>query len=269
MDNTKCKEFSKKKYRGKIRKLVDKQIDTFFEIENLGIEVNKKYKKGDNVKLSKNHYLHGIGKSESAIDFVSKNGILSKEATGDFGNHAFQFVVGLWRVKEDVLLKDYIKNYSGIDVKYEDTNELVPYNELDNFVEKMKDVDHWLWKAESSMEIRFMPSLARNINQVGFILDMTSNMAQQLLINDINSINYDKSISNKFLRKDLRKNFFDNKDNTFLKRASYVIFGVNKCFIEGIVVGRNYENDESKLKELKNKFPNCYICNLDGEIIVE
>ena len=57
-----------------------------------------KYKIGDDVKLSTSHYLHGIGNNEKIADFIAEHGILSKEATGDLGNHAFQFVVGLWKV---------------------------------------------------------------------------------------------------------------------------------------------------------------------------
>ena len=75
-----------------------------------------------------------------------------------------------------------------MDVKYEKSYCLVPYGKLDEFVEKMKDVDHFKWEAESSMEIRFMPSLARDINQYGFILDISSNEAQSLIENDINSV---------------------------------------------------------------------------------
>jgi len=269
MNSIECKKYSKQKYRGNIRVLVNKQIDKFFEIENSNYKLEQhNYKIGDNVILDKYNYLHGIGKNENAIDFVAENGILSKEATGDLGNHAFQFVVGLWRVKNKITLQDYIKNYSGIIAKYNNINEQVPYGKIDEFVEKMKDVDHWLWKSESSMEIRFMPSLARNINQIGFILDLSSDDARELIKNDINDVNYNKKISNNFIKKDLRKkDFFNNKDNAFLERASYVIFGINKCFIEGIIVGRDYENDNDKLSMLKKKFPNCYICNLDGEVI--
>ena len=271
MNSIECKKYSAKKYRGKVRKLVDEQIDSFFKIENSDFILDRhSYKVGDKVILDKHNYLHGIGKNNNVIDFVAENGILSKEATGDLGNHAFQFVVGLWRVKETITLGNYIKNYSGIIAKYNNINRQVPYGKLDDFVEKMKDIDHWLWKAESSMEIRFMPSLARNINQVGFILNLCSNEGKRLLKNDINASDYDKRISNNFIKRELRKkDFFNNKDNSFLERASYVIFGINKCFIEGIVVGRNYEKDSGKLKELKDMFPNCYICNLDGKVISE
>lgn len=271
MDRLECKKYSSEKYDGVIEKLINSQIDKFFDIEESNFELeNHKYKIGDDVKLSTHHFLHGIGKNSEIAYFISKNGILSKEATGDMGNHAFQFVVGLWRVKKDnTLLVDYIKNYSGMVVKYNDEVKQIPYKKLDNFVEEMRSVDHWLWKAESSMEIRFMPSLARDVNQIGFILNLNSQEGKSLLKNDINGVNFDKQISDNFIRSDLRGNFFNNKDNTFLDRASYVIFGLNKCFIEGIVVGRIIEKDNDLLKKLKELYPKSYICNLDGKIIRE
>ncbi len=270
MNKDECIELANSKYNGKAKDVIVKQIDNFFDIEESKFILSKnKYNVGDYVRLTSDNYLHGIGKNETSIKFVSENGILSKEATGDFGNHAFRFVVGLWRVKEDILLSDYIRNYSGIIAKYNDVNEQVPYGKLDEFVDKMRNVDHFLWKAESSMEVRFMPSLARDINQIGFILNLGSSYGKKLLKNDINGKKYDKKISDNFLREDLRGNFFDNKDNAFLERASYVVFGINKCFIEGIIVGRKYESDGDKISDLKELFPNSYICNLDGMVICE
>ena len=262
-----CKKYSKKLYRGKTKNIVDKQIDLFFEIEEK-VKVKKhKYKIGDKVILNKNNYLHGIGNNVDNINFIAEKGILSKESTGLFGNHAFRFVVGLWKVKGKISLEEYIENYSGIVAHVNNKNWQVPYKKLDEFVETLRNVDHWKWSAESSMEIRFMPSLARNINQVGFIFNLESENAQKLLKNDINSNDFDKSISDNFLRKDLRKKFFNDKTNDFLERASYVIFGINKCFIEGIIVGRNIEKDKDKINDLKLLFPESYICNLDGKII--
>ena len=64
-----------------------------------------------------------------------------------------------------------VKHYC---VKYNGKYEMVPYGQLDKFVEKMRKIPHWSWEAESSMEIRFMPSLARDINEIGFILNLNN-----------------------------------------------------------------------------------------------
>ncbi len=37
---------------------------------------------------------------------------------------------------------------------------------------------------------------------------------------------------------------------------------------KGIIVSRNKENDDEYLNVLINLFPNCYICNLDGKVIM-
>lgn len=269
MNIEECKKYSKKLYKGKTKNIVDKQIDNFFEIEQKVKENKHTYKVGDKVILNSHNYLHGIGNNIDSVGFISRKGILSKEATGLFGNHAFKFVVGLWRVKGEISLKEYIENYSGIVANVNNEYWQVPYKKLDEFVETLKNVDHWKWTAVSSMEIRFMPSLARNINEIGFILNLGSVYAKKLIENDINGIKFNKDISKNFLRNDLKKDFFTNKDNDFLERASYVIFGINKCFIEGIIVGRNYEINKEKLESLKELFPNVYICNLDGKVILE
>jgi len=40
------------------------------------------------------------------------------------------------------------------------------------------------------------------------------------------------------------------------------------CFIEGILVSKELEKNLEKLKVLKEKFPKCYIANLEGKIIM-
>ena len=46
------------------------------------------------------------------------------------------------------------------------------------------------------------------------------------------------------------------------------MFGLPASLIEGIFVGRKIENDEKSLNYIKGKLPDCYICNLDGKVIV-
>ena len=37
----------------------------------------------------------------------------------------------------------------------------------------------------------------------------------------------------------------------------------------GIIVNKILEKDKESLKKIKGIFPNCYICNIDGKVIVE
>ena len=60
----------------------------------------------------------------------------------------------------------------------------------------------------------------------------------------------------------------NNKDDFFTDRESALLFGIPSSMITGILVGRKYEKDNNILKEIKNLLPNCYICNLDGKVIV-
>ena len=69
--------------------------------------------------------------------------------------------------------------------KYDDSWEQVPYGKLDEFVERMRTSSAWLWTAESSMEIRFMPSLAKDNNQIAFILNTSNSIATKLKENSI------------------------------------------------------------------------------------
>ena len=52
-------------------------------------------------------------------------------------------------------------------------------------------------------------------------------------------------------------------------RESSIFFGLPSTLIEGVLVGRKYEQDKDKLDYIKSKLPDCYICNLDGKVIVE
>ena len=59
-----------------------------------------------------------------------------------------------------------------------------------------------------------------------------------------------------------------NKDDFFTDRESAILFGIPSNFIEGILVGRTYEKNNKILEKIKELLPNCYICNLDGKVIL-
>lgn len=47
------------------------------------------------------------------------------------------------------------------------------------------------------------------------------------------------------------------------------MFGLPVSLIEGILVGRKIERDKDALNYIKKKLPDCYICNLDGLVIID
>jgi len=268
MDKQKIIKSAKKKFKGHLQKIVVEQIELFFKEYESDYKITNNYKVGDEVKLNQNHLLHGIGKHVDVLDLISKRGIVSQDYFGDYSNHAFCYESAFWNVKKEILLKEYIRNYSGMVVKVKDNYEQVPYGKLDEFVEKMKDIDHWLWTAESSMEIRFMPSLARNINQIGFILNLESENAQKLRKNSIFKDTFKKEYALKFVSKKAKEKFSKTGFvDDFFSRADYIIFGLPINYFEGILVGRELEQNIEQLNKIKILFPNCYICNLDGKVI--
>jgi len=60
-----------------------------------------------------------------------------------------------------------------------------------------------------------------------------------------------------------------NRDSTTTDRESAIMFGLPNRLIEGVLVGRKVEENKEYLEHIKSKLPDCYICNLDGKVIVE
>ncbi len=258
----------KKKFNGELLDIVMKQIDDYFDLLNSSYVIKNKYQINDKVILNENHLLHGIGSHVDLINLFSERGVVSQDYFDDNSNHAFCYESAFWNVKGEITLEEYIQNYSGIVASVNKKYYQVPYGKLDEFVETLKDIDHWSWTAESSMEIRFMPSLARNINQIGFILNTENEIAKRMMNNSVFKEYFNKEYALEFVNETKREKFEkEGFTSDFFERADYIIFGLPKNCIEGILVGREVENNEGYLNTLKELFPNSYICNLDGVVI--
>lgn len=180
------------------------------------------------------------------------------------------------------MLKEYINLYSGGTIKYsgllknneysqEIKTDIVSYNEMHNINDIVTKIPCRIWNMEQTKEARFMPSLVQNQVQIGIIFNETSDCTKKLLNGDIlnpNIINNDDVKS--FVNDDYYEKFIidrKNKDDFFTDRESAILFGIPSNLIEGILVGRQYDNNKKLLKEIKGMLPNCYICNLDGIVI--
>lgn len=77
------------------------------------------------------------------------------------------------------------------------------------------------------MEIRFMSLLARNINQIGFILNTENEIAQRLRKNSVFKENFNKEYVFEFVNSKSKEKF--SKDGFTMdcfKCADYLIFGL-------------------------------------------
>ena len=259
------------------KKFLLSQINNYYYAKNSGYIVNKEYNIGDDVYLKKGTLLHGTYKNIDGLKEIVKDGLISSWFVDARGSK-YPSSVGVWNLKQDYLLKDYINFYSGGTVSYfnhlndDRETEVIPFNEMRGFIDRFISKKYLVWKMEQTKEARFMPSLVQDLVQIGIILNGNNDYIKELLKGDIlDSKNIDDELVQDFVNENYYSQFIKdrkNKDDFFTDRESAVLFGIPANFIEGILVGRIYERDNKVLNEIKSLLPNAYICNLDGKIIV-
>ncbi len=271
-------KYINERFEGKSKELLLKQIDLFFEDENIP---KNKYSVGEEVFLKKGTFMHGILGDLDAFDYTVNNGFISTNFTGDQRSNKIFNSVGFWNIREDMLLKDYINLYSGFTLSYSigrgpDASMetiLVPYHKFDEVTEEINNrEDVWMYWGDQTKEVRFMPSLVSSKRQIAFILNMDSEYAKKLSYNDVWNLDFDEKTVSPFLNEKYVDTFIE-KDRIHptpatTDRESAIMFGLPISLVEGVFVGRKIENDSDALKHIKEKLPDCYICNLDGKVVV-
>ena len=269
---------AKNRFSGKASEIVLNQIELFYK-DNKIIDKTK-YSVGDDVFLKKGTFMHGIFPGKDVFDYTVDNGFIAIEFSDNSRKNKISNSVGMWNIKEDILLKDYIYNYSGFTITYtigrgpgsKHVSKLVPYHKFDEVTEKINDDEEiWQYWGDKTKEVSFLPSLVANKRQIGFILNTSSEYAKELLKADVWNTKLDEKTLESFLDYRYYPKFLElrfNRDASTTDRESAIIFGLPASLIEGVLVGRKIENDISKLNYIKSKLPDCYICNLDGKVIV-
>lgn len=273
-------EYANKTFKGKALDLVLNNIELFYDDNS--IEHPKKYHIGDEVKLLKGTFIHGVPGMLESFDWIIENGFLAIDFTGQSkGKNKIKNSIGMWNIQSDMSLKDYITSYSGMTITYtigrgpeaKNVSKLIPYHKFDEFTEKINnDEEIWTYWGEKTKEVTFLPSLVSNKRQIAFILNMESNYAKKMAEADVWNPKLDEETLTEFLDYRYYPKFINlrlNKDATTTDRESAIMFGLPIKLVEGILVGRKLEQDKSSLEYIKSKLPNCYICNLDGKVIVE
>ena len=266
------------RFDGKTKEILLKQIELFYQSPS---QISKsKYQIGDMVQLSKGTFIHGIFGGLENFDFTIKNGFVSTDFTSEPRPNKICNSVGMWKVKEDISLKEYIELYSGFTISYyigrgpssKKVCELIPYHKVDEVTETINnDENIWAYSGEQTKEVRFIPSLVSNKRQIAFILNTQSEYARKLIEADIWNLCLSEDMVKPFLDYRYYPKFIEerkNKNALTTDRESAIMFGLPITLVEGIFVGREIENNEQAIKYIKSKLPECYICNLDGKIII-
>ena len=274
-------KITKKRYKGKFGKkaisktIMLKQIENFYDAMDNYKQEKHNYNVGDKVLLKKGSLLHGTYKNIDGLEGIVKNGLVSSWFV-DARQSKYPSSVGVWNLKQNYYLSDYINFYSGGTVEYYNQQDnkretkVIKYNELNTFIEDFKSSGYLVWKMEQTKEARFLPSLVQNKVQIGIIFNSDNEEIKSLLENDILSLGMSDENVKDFVLDRYYPQFIkdrQHKDDFFTDRESAILFGIPSCFIEGILVGRDYEKDENMLNKIKDLLPNCYICNLDGKVI--
>jgi hypothetical protein len=267
----------------KAKKLFIDQINNYYKAQEQVKPSINNYKIGDDVLLKQHQFMRGEGTlqklNNDRLKTISEEGFI----TPDFEKKRNKkektpLTVPVWDIQEDILLKDYIINYSGATLKYteykngvfkNEITKLIPYDKIDAEIHNLRNEDYWSWQCEETKEIRFLPSLARDKIQVGFIFNIKDELGNKIINNNIFNLSFDKQVLKSFIPQWFINNFIYAKRDSFTtNREGAIVFGIPTCYIEGLLVGKEYENDKEKLLVLKKYFPNCFICNLDGKVIL-
>ncbi len=192
-------KYANKTFKGKALELVLKNIELFYD--DTVIKHIKKYSIGDEVKLSKGTFIHGIPGMLDNFDWIIKNGFLAVDFTeSSEDKNKIKNSIGMWNIKNDMLLKDYINSYSGFTISYsigrgpgsKTISKLIPYHKFDELTEEINNNEEiWTYWGDQTKEVRLIPSLVSNKRQIAFILNMDSEYAKKLAYNDVWNLDFD------------------------------------------------------------------------------
>jgi len=176
------------------KRIMINQIKRYFDYKDRQIDL-KKYKIGDKVILQKGTLLHGTYKNLDGLKEIVNNGLISSWfINGRLSKYPSS--VGVWNLKRDYELSEYINFYSGGTILYAgilegevDTQKnktaVIPYDEMNNIIDIATNINCRMWTLEQTKEARFMPSLIQNNVQIAIIFDGNNPISKELLKGDI------------------------------------------------------------------------------------
>lgn len=266
------------KFKKQTIDLFTKQLDEFYKLENNYTNAENTYKVNDNVMLDKNTLIHGSRATIETLDKISKNGLIAPEFLDTYTkidkNKKKPFVVEFWKSAESISLKGFIDKYCGVTIEVRGKDDKVfnriisPIDSIEKEILNLQGYRDYI--IYQNQEQRYLPNEYNHNATMAFIVTQNKEN-ENLLKNDIFSTNFDKQILKSIIPKWFYKKYMKNRnfDISETGRERAIIYGIPACLIEGILVNREIEQNIEVLNKIKVIFPKCYICNIDGKVIVE
>lgn len=250
------------------KSILKEQIELFYTYKE-----TEKTISNPEITLTPNNLIHGSRANLETLEIISKTGLISSEFYEEINpNKKKPYVIELWDVKENIKLSDWIKKYAGVTIDFKDREGKIyksiisSFDDIKNNIQKESDFRDYI--IYQNQEQRFIPNdIVENAATVAFIIEYNNN--DKLIKNDI----FNQEFSNQIIKDILPEWFYEKylKNRTFdnyeTGREKAILFGIPATMIKGIIVSRKIEKDLNYLKKIKDLFPWCYICNIDGIII--
>lgn len=262
----KIEEFDLKE---KTKEVMKKQIKLFYDY----IEDNNKERINGEVLLTKNNLIHGSRANIKDLESISKFGLIASEFYSKFNlNKKKPYVVELWEINETIKLSDWINKYAGVTIDFKNREGNVyksvisSFDDIKNNIQKESGFRDYI--IYQNQEQRFVPNdVVDNEATVAFIIEFSDE--DQLIKNDIFNLEFDNEIIKDILPTWFYEKYMKNRnfDNYETGREKAILFGIPRMMIKGIMLSRKYEKNSNYIKKIKELFPWCYICNIDGNII--
>lgn len=250
------------------KSILKEQIELFYTYKE-----TEKTISNPEITLTPNNLIHGSRANLETLEIISKTGLISSEFYEEINpNKKKPYVIELWDVKENIKLSDWIKKYAGVTIDFKDREGKIyksiisSFDDIKSNIQKESNFRDYI--IYQNQEQRFIPNdIVENAATVAFIIEYNNN--DKLIKNDI----FNQEFSNQIIKDILPEWFYEKylKNRTFdnyeTGREKAILFGIPATMIKGIIVSRKIEKDLNYLKKIKDLFPWCYICNIDGIII--
>lgn len=262
------------KLNNKTINLFNSQFDIFNSLKDKIIYFNNNYCVGDDVIIDDKTLIHGTKISVDELNMIKDTGLIAPEFIGEFNrNKKKPFVVEFWKINNKMKLKEFIDVFCGVTLEVKNNDGSIISREMisiDDIKDKIINLNNYRdYVIYQNQEQRFVPNDYNKNSTMAFIVKETEE-SNELFSNDIFSNTLDKVILKNILPNWFYKKYLINKkyDNYETGRERAIIYGIPSNMIKGILVNREIEKDEEKLHIIKKLFSNCYICNIDGKVIM-